>query len=269
MRRAAAIGAVLAVTLVAAETAAADHFFRSDEDVWVTRVTNPPDVIGIGAKMRAGDTTTNRGESTLPASVNRYYLSRDTHSIRGDRLLGRRAVGRLAPGRSSRGSGIFTVPRVRPGSYYVIACGRGGCRASTRTVAIKRSVAPEAFWNNFEVYVYRAGDPPRPIAPTLTVSDADDTMLSGATVSVVEREQLEALHYAEQLGITGTYNSGTGVLTLKGLASTASYQQALRSVGYSHNGPNPSPRRTLGLRVRDAVGVESTAVFTSIDVTVN
>jgi hypothetical protein len=92
MRRAAAVGAVLAVTLVGTEAAAA----RADNVV--SRVSNPKAVIGIGAQMRAGDTTTNRGDSTARASVNRYFLSRDRRRSRGDVLFGRRAVGQLAPG---------------------------------------------------------------------------------------------------------------------------------------------------------------------------
>jgi hypothetical protein len=238
-------------------------------DYVTVRVSNPPDVLGIGASMRVSDTTKNRGDSIAPATRARYYLSRDARRSRGDRLLGGRPVPALGAGESSRGSGIVAVPRVRPGGYHVIACTGRSCRASRQTVAIKRSAAPAVALNEPNLGQYVSGEPPKPIAPNLTVSDADDAMLSGATVSVVEREQLEALHFENQLGITGTYDSGTGVLTLRGLAPTASYQQALRSVSYSHNGPNPSPKRTIELRARDAVGVSSTAVFTSIDVTVN
>ena len=90
MRRAAAVGAVLAGTLVATATPAAAGVDGAD---YVTvRVSNPPAVLGIGASMRVSDTTRNRGDATGPASTTRYYLSRDARRSRGDRLLGGRRV---------------------------------------------------------------------------------------------------------------------------------------------------------------------------------
>jgi hypothetical protein len=91
--------------------------------------------------------------------------------------------------------------------------------------------------------------------------------MSGATVRIQGAEPGEGLFFQQHLGITGTYDSGTGVLTLRGQASTGAYQTALRSVSYSHGGDTSSKQRTIGFQVRDALGVSS--VFTSIDVTVN
>ena len=266
MRVAAGVATVLAFALVAPAGAGAG---ADGADYVTVRVSNPPAVLGIGAAMRVSDTTRNRGDSPGPETSVRYYLSRDTRRSRGDRLLGGRLVPALGAGRSSRGGATVAIPRVRPGSYHVLACARSHCRASARTVAVKRSAAPEAIWNNFEVYVFNAGDPPRPVAPNATVTDADDAMLRSASVWIERPEPGERLVFEQQLGITGTYDSGTGVLTLRGLASTGAYQQALRSVAYGHDGPNPSSPRTLGMRVQDAVGVDSSSVYISIDVTVN
>ena len=269
MRRAAAVATVLVLTLVAAETAAADHFISPDDGPWVTRVSTPPAVLGIGASIRVADTTTNRGDSAEPATRVRYYLSRDRHRNRGDRLLGGRRVGSLGPGGSSRGGANVTIPRARTGSYELLACIGRQCVAARRTVAVKVSAAPVVVSNEPNIGSWVKGDPPRPVAPNLTVSDSDDALMSGASVQIAAPEQGEQLHFEQQLGITGTYDSGTGVLTLRGLAPTGSYQSALRSVSYSHNGDSPSNPRTLGIRVRDAVGVESSPVYISIDVVVN
>src|SRR5262249_28195572 len=43
-----------------------------------------------------------------------------------------------------------------------------------------------------------------------------------------------------QLGITGSWDAGTGVLTLTGVASAASYQTALRSVLFHNSSQAPS-----------------------------
>jgi len=43
------------------------------------------------------------------------------------------------------------------------------------------------------------------------------------------------LAFTNQLGITGSYNSATGVLTLSGTTTVGNYQTALRSVTYSNN----------------------------------
>jgi hypothetical protein len=89
---------------------------------------------------------------------------------------------------------------------------------------------------------YTENDPATAIDPGLTVTDGDSTNLTGATVAItgglVSAE--DTLAFTNQLGITGSYDSGTGVLTLTGTATVASYQTALRSVTYRNGSENPS-----------------------------
>jgi hypothetical protein len=70
-----------------------------------------------------------------------------------------------------------------------------------------------------------------PVTSALAVSDATDATLSGATVSVTSgfAAAYDDLLFTEQDGITDTYDSATGVLTLTGDAPLAGYQMALRS----------------------------------------
>ena len=69
---------------------------------------------------------------------------------------------------------------------------------------------------------------------TITVSDADDTQIGGATVSIVAGLTAgDVLGFTDTASITGSYNAGTGVLTLSGADTLAAYQAALRSVTYS------------------------------------
>jgi VCBS repeat-containing protein len=102
---------------------------------------------------------------------------------------------------------------------------------------------------------YQAGTPAVPITSSLTVSAPSDTNLQWATVKVssgfVSAE--DVLSFSNQNGITGSYNSGTGVLKLTGASSVANYQQALQSVTYNDpNGKSPTTgNRTISFRVYD------------------
>jgi hypothetical protein len=92
-----------------------------------------------------------------------------------------------------------------------------------------------------------------PIDPALTVSDVDDTQLESATIRISGGLQSgDVLAFTDQAGITGgTYNSGTGVLTLTGTASESDYQTALRSVTFDSSEQNPPTSKTIEFKVND------------------
>jgi Ca2+-binding RTX toxin-like protein len=76
---------------------------------------------------------------------------------------------------------------------------------------------------------------------TILVSDADNTTLTGATVSILNYTLGQStLGFTNQNGITGSFNSANGLLTLTGTTSTSNYQAALRSVTYSHGNATPT-----------------------------
>lgn len=111
---------------------------------------------------------------------------------------------------------------------------------------------------------------------TITVTDADDANISGATVTLSSGfTSGDSLGFSTQNGITGSYNSGTGVLTLSGTATKAQYQTALRSVTYSNSSDTPtssSASRTVTWAVTDAnaspatsSGVTSTVNVTAVN----
>jgi hypothetical protein len=101
---------------------------------------------------------------------------------------------------------------------------------------------------------YTEGDGPQPIDPGLTVSDPDSASISGATVRIAAGfvSADDELSFANKLGITGAYNDSTGVLTLTGTASPASYETALRSVRYENVNNNPSGAKPIAFQVTDA-----------------
>jgi hypothetical protein len=75
---------------------------------------------------------------------------------------------------------------------------------------------------------------PVAIDPALTLHDVDNTTLASAKVSIAGGFDAanDSLGFINQHGITGSYNSATGVLTLTGVASVADYQAALASVTF-------------------------------------
>ncbi|HEV2602982.1 MAG TPA: autotransporter-associated beta strand repeat-containing protein [Microvirga sp.] len=101
----------------------------------------------------------------------------------------------------------------------------------------------------------------------LVVADRDSTTLAGATVTITDFVAGDVLSFANQSGITGSYNGANGVLTLTGSASVADYQTALRSVTYSSDSDNPATEAGNGDRVITFAVSDGTLTSTSPGVT--
>jgi hypothetical protein len=114
---------------------------------------------------------------------------------------------------------------------------------------------------------YTEGDPATTIDGSLTVTDADDTNLEGGQVRISNNFQSgDDLVFINQNGISGVYNTGTGVLTLTGTASVADYQTALRSIQFQTTNDNPSSSKTVEFKVNDG-DVDSNAATKSLSIT--
>jgi hypothetical protein len=84
---------------------------------------------------------------------------------------------------------------------------------------------------------FTEGDGPTVVDPEIAVADVDDDDLQSATVCVCSNRVAseDELLFTDQNGIAGSFDPGTGVLTLTGAASVAEYEAALRSVAYRNN----------------------------------
>ena len=120
---------------------------------------------------------------------------------------------------------------------------------------------------------FQAGDGFVIFAHDIAVTDIDNDMLAGATVSFaggyVPGEDLLSFDPPPGSSIIGSFDAGTGILTLSGNAPLADYQAALRNVAYQ----NPSQSVTEGSRVLSFQVDDgsqsanlSTVVSTTIDV---
>jgi hypothetical protein len=108
------------------------------------------------------------------------------------------------------------------------------------------------------------------VDPGITVSDVDDTNIEGAVVSITSNfssSDGDTLGFTNQNGISGSYNSSTGVLTLSGTASKANYQLALASITFSNTSNTPSTAtRTVSFKVNDG-DVDSNTATRNVGVT--
>ena len=106
---------------------------------------------------------------------------------------------------------------------------------------------------------YTENDPAKVIDSGVTVTDSDSTNLTGATVSITTGfvSAQDTLAFTDQLGITGSYNSVSGVLTLSGTTTVAHYQTALQSVTYQNSSDNPTASRTIKFSATDGFTIGS------------
>ena len=100
---------------------------------------------------------------------------------------------------------------------------------------------------------YPAGGTTVLVAPDLTYSNSVSSTTAGAAVSIDNGQTGDALGFnstlATSYGISGTYNTTTKVLSFTGSATTAQYQEVLRSVTYSNASGTPTTDRTISFNV--------------------
>ena len=128
---------------------------------------------------------------------------------------------------------------------------------------------------------FTEGDTPVTLAPSLVLSDVDSANMSAAAITLRTQPggtvpidgSAEVLN-GDMLGAcafqtTFSYNSTTGVLTIIGSASIASYQACLRTITYENTSQNPSTNtRTADFQVFDSSGLGNTPVPV-VTITVN
>jgi VCBS repeat-containing protein len=125
---------------------------------------------------------------------------------------------------------------------------------------------------NGSTITYTENDPATVINSILTVTDSDSANLTGATVQITTgyNSAQDVLSFAPVLGITGSFNSGTGTLTLSGTSSVANYQAALRTVKYSNTSEDPTTAsRTVVFQVTDGTDLSNTVNSTVNVIAVN
>ena len=149
---------------------------------------------------------------------------------------------------SVNSSGLYTAPE-STGSATVTATASSVSGTASVTVV---NVAPTVVTTG-STLAYTENDPATAVDSGVTVTD-DGTTLTSATITISSNYASGevVLAFVDQNGISGSWNSTTGVLTLSGSSSLANYQAALRSVTYVDTSDNPSTAtRTVTFVVND------------------
>ena len=100
------------------------------------------------------------------------------------------------------------------------------------------------------------------LSPTVLLTDADSSQLSGATVTITGADPGDQLTFTGSNGITGAY--ADGVLTLTGNASAAAYRAVLQSVSFSTDATGLLGLRTVTWSVTDDEGASSSPGATEV-----
>ncbi len=108
---------------------------------------------------------------------------------------------------------------------------------------------------------YSIGGAAVAIDPTLTLVQGGSPTITGATVAIngFVNGNADVLAFTPVGGITGSYNSSTGVLTLSGATTAANYETALRSVTFTKASYQATPSRTVTFAATDSATFTSTA----------
>jgi large repetitive protein len=136
---------------------------------------------------------------------------------------------------------------------FQVSDGVAPSNLANRTVIVLAVNDAPSLTTSIEAIAYTEATPPIAIDSGMTVADIDSTSFVSAAIAIqnyVVGQDL--LSFADQNGISGSFNSTTGVITLSGSALVADYQTALRSVSYSNTSSNPDlSDRILQIKIND------------------
>jgi len=122
---------------------------------------------------------------------------------------------------------------------WVLSNAAGNSTAVTSTVVVQNSARP-VINNAGNTVSYTAQGAAVTLDPAITIS-CTCANLTGGTISISTGFFAnDSLNFTNQLGITGSYNGSSGVLTLSGTTTVANYQTALASITYTSSVSDPT-----------------------------
>jgi T1SS-143 domain-containing protein len=146
------------------------------------------------------------------------------------------------------------------------ATGIGGVLSDSTVISIEVTNLNDApvLSNVGGEVVYTENAVPVFLDGSVTITDADlGDLIEGATVVINGMQPGDELVFADTPPILGSWNPGTGVLTLTGSASAADYQSALQTVAFRTTSENPSTApRSVSFTVTDGQAMSNTQSVT-------
>ena len=102
---------------------------------------------------------------------------------------------------------------------------------------------------------YTEEDLPVDITSSIDITDVDDTDIDSATIQITTNylDSEDVLGFTNTAFITGSWEAGTGTLTLRGTTTLNNYRTALRNVSYenTNTGDPSTATRTVTFEVHD------------------
>ncbi|MCF6768606.1 FG-GAP repeat protein, partial [Thiotrichales bacterium 19S11-10] len=144
---------------------------------------------------------------------------------------------------------------------YDLADDNGTDSGQVKVYSLSTTTAPLAL-------SYREADEATVIYPEFYIYDVDSVNIESAdiTISGNYANGEDVLSFTSQFGITGSFNTTTGILSLSGSATKAEYEQVLASVTYQNTSSTPSElTRTITFEVNDGTN-DSNAITATIEV---
>lgn len=225
--------------------------------------------VTISGGFAAGDTLNFADQNGLSGS---YNASTGVLTLSGSATLAQyqAALVSVTFSSSSPNPTDYGADRTRTISWQASE-GTKTSNVVTSTVDITGAFGPPVLDNAGNTVSYTQGGAAVPVDADLTLSDPSSATLIGATVSITGGFFAgDILNFATQRGISGSYNGGTGVLTLTGTATLTQYQAALASITFGSSSLNPTDygsddSRTVSWTASDGT-FSSSPVFSAVDI---
>ncbi|WP_347870647.1 tandem-95 repeat protein, partial [Plantibacter sp.] len=234
------------------DTQAAVHYDFSGRGAYAL----PVGAASLGSPARARTYDTSE-DVALSGTLTGYDPDGDTFTF--NRISTAPASGTAVIGNASSGGFTFTPAANTSGAAsFAFTTQDGTLESDPAPVSVTVGAVndPPVVAMRGTTLAYTENAAATPVDASLTVSDLDSPTLVGARVRITGNFSVgqDVLAFTNQGGITGSYNSSTGVLTLAGSATVAAYQAALPTVTYQNTSRNPSTAaRSISIDVNDGV----------------
>ena len=156
------------------------------------------------------------------------------------------------------------------GVTFTLSDGINTVSARQRITVVAAKQPPLLQVNDATNLRYQANSSPLAIMGLALASDPDSNHLLSLTIRITEGYQsgVDVLSFSDLPGITGTFNSDLGTLTLSGSKYVGNYREALRKVMFSTNGSSlAAGLRTFTMIATDETNITSKPVIRNLAVT--
>jgi hypothetical protein len=155
-------------------------------------------------------------------------------------------------------SGVVNIPAVNTSAmatgrwvYKLVVTDNSGGTAVQDLMVILTPLNLTTTTSTSTPLSYTENDPATIAEPGVTVASVGTTITSATVRLTTGFASGDLLEFSNQNGITGSYNSSTGVLTLSGSGSDANYQTAVRSVTFRSTSDNPVSSKVISIQTSD------------------